>query len=364
MPAPILLAAGFALLIAGAELLVRGASRLSVSLGVSRLVVGLTVVSLGTSSPEFAVSVQASLEGEADLTLGNVLGSNICNVLLILGVSALVVPLGVSLRLIRIHVPLMVAISVLLLLLATDGAVGRLDGALLLGGLVAYLAFTVYEGRQRNPEDAAAGKPAGASPGDLGRDALTAALGLAMLVAGAQLLVDSARDIALDLGVSTLIIGLTLVALGTSLPEIATSVIAALRGERDLVVGNVVGSNVLNILGVLGLSSLLSADSLGVSAAALRFDLPVMLAVAVACLPIFFTGRLIARWEGGLFLAYYGAYMVYLALDATGHDALEPYSTVMLLFVLPLTALTLGALTLYEIDLLRQRRRLRRLRGR
>jgi cation:H+ antiporter len=356
-----LLAGGFVLLIAGAELLVRGASRLAFAAGVSPLVVGLTVVSLGTSSPEIAVSIGSALEGEGDLTLGNVVGSNICNVLLILGASALIVPLIVSLRLIRIHVPLMVGVSALLIVLSLDGSLSRFDGLLLTGGLLAYIVFTVIEGRRESPSAAREAAPA-TTPAAVNVVFLLA--GLAMLAIGAQVLVDSATEIAIDLGVSSLIVGLTLVALGTSLPEIATSILAAVRGERDLAVGNVVGSNVFNVLGVMGISSLVSPEALSVSAAAIRFDLPVMLAVAIACLPIFFTGRLVARWEGALFVAYYGAYLLYLALDATQHDALEPYSTVMLVFVLPLTALTLGAGALYEYQRVRIRWMLRRSRRR
>lgn len=358
----VLLVGGLALLITGAELLVRGASRLALAVGISPLVVGLTVVSLGTSSPEIAVSVDSALKGEGDLTLGNVVGSNICNVLLILGASALVVPLVVSRRLIRIHVPLMVGVSILLILLALNGSLGRVEGIVLCAALVAYIAFTVYEGR-RETTDAL---PPAVEAGSESRLLSVAMLfvGLGMLIIGAQLLVNSATEIAEDLGLSTLVIGLTLVALGTSLPEIATSLIAALRGERDLAVGNVVGSNVFNILGVMGISSLVSPEPLTISTAAVRFDLPIMLAVAIACLPIFFTGRLIARWEGAVFVAYYCAYLLYVVLRATEHDALGAYSAVMLLFVLPLTVLTLGTGALYELQRVRIRWMLRRYRRR
>jgi cation:H+ antiporter len=345
------LIAGFVLLIAGAELLVRGATRLALAVGVTPIIIGLTVVAFGTSAPELAVSIQAAQQGESDLTLGNVVGSNILNVLFILGASAVVLPLTVNARLIRIDVPVMVVLSLVLLLLANDGRIGRMDGVLLIGAMVAYLGFIFYESRQ-NGEN-------GGNPGmdeetvqqqhSGWRSLFLVIAGLAFLVLGARWLVESATEIALQLGLSSLIVGLTIVAIGTSLPEIATSLIAAFKGERDIAVGNVIGSNIFNIVSVLGISSLVSPEGLAVSVAALRFDLPVMLAVAVACLPIFFTGSLIARWEGGLFLAYYGAYVLYLLLDSAQHDALGAYSSVMILFVFPITAFTLISIVLWEM---------------
>jgi len=165
-----------------------------------------------------------------------------------------------------------------------------------------------------------------------------------LLVLGSRWLVNGAVQVATLLGVSQLVIGLTVVAVGTSLPEIATSVLASLRGERDIAVGNVVGSNLFNILSVLGISAMVAPSGIPVARAALTFDIPVMIAVAVACLPIFFTGHLIARWEGAVFLAYYMIYTLYLVLNSTNHDALPAFSSAMLLFILPITAVTLGIL--------------------
>ncbi|HEY1042608.1 MAG TPA: calcium/sodium antiporter [Telluria sp.] len=338
---------GLALLVVGAEALVRGASRLALSIGISPLVVGLTVVAFGTSSPELAVSVQSAFSGRADLALGNVVGSNIFNILFILGVSALIVPLLVARQLVRQEVPVMIGVSLLLLALAPDGRIGRGDGALLLGLLLAYTAFLVYQSRRQN-QGGAPGRSDSAPAVPAGWDSrpavqlLLIVAGLGSLVLGATWLVDAAVSFAQYLGVSELVIGLTIVAAGTSLPEVATSIIAALRGQRDIAVGNAVGSNVFNILGVLGLSSLASPAGIHVAPSVLAFDLPVMIAVAIACLPIFFTGNLIARWEGGLFLGLYAAYMAYLLLAAQQHDALRPYSAIMLTAVLPMVALTLA----------------------
>lgn len=342
----LLFVVGVGLLIGGAELLVRGSSRLASAVGISPLVIGLTVVAFGTSAPELAVSIQASSAGQGDIALGNVVGSNIANVLLILGISALIVPLVVSEQLVRLDVPLMIGASMLLLLLALDGTIGPWDGALLFGGVVVYTAVLIRQSRRETAAASASGAVPDAGTGGGGwlANALLILVGLALLVLGSRWLVNGAVQVATLLGVSQLIIGLTVVAVGTSLPEIATSILASVRGERDIAVGNVVGSNLFNILSVLGMSAVVAPAGVPVAHAALTFDIPVMIAVAVACLPIFFTGHLIARWEGAVFLAYYISYTLYLVLDATNHDALLAFSSAMLVFVLPLTAVTLGIL--------------------
>ena len=340
---------GLGLLVAGGELLVRGASRLAFLFGISPLVVGLTVVAFGTSAPELAVSVQSVLSGKVDLALGNVVGSNIFNVLLILGLSALIVPLIVARQLIRQEVPVMIAASVLLMLLAIDGGLSRGDGALLFGLLIVYLGVTLWQAlREPKDTDADDEAPVTGWAAHWATQIVFVIVGVGLLVLGANWLVDAAVAFARILGVSELVIGLTIVAAGTSLPEVATSVIAAVRGERDIAVGNVVGSNIFNILAVLGATALVAPSALVVSPAILAFDLPFMIAVAFACLPIFFTGSLITRWEGALFLAAYVAYTVYIVLAASKHEALPAYSTTMFVFVLPLVALTVAILAARE----------------
>ncbi|MCK6683764.1 MAG: calcium/sodium antiporter [Thermoanaerobaculia bacterium] len=339
----VLFLAGIGLLIAGADILVRGASRLALAAGISPLVVGLTVVAFGTSAPEMAVSVKAAVSGQADIAYGNVVGSNIFNVLFILGLSALVAPLLVERQLMRRDVPIMIGTSLLLPLLALDGRVGRLDGAILFCGIVAYTAYSVLESRREaagRREEGAKEKPEPA--GSTVINVLLVAAGLAMLALGARWLVSGAVEFARGMGVSELVIGLTIVAAGTSLPEVATSVIAAYRGQREIAVGNVVGSNIFNILAVLGMSGLVAPTGVPVAAQALAFDTPVMIGVAFACLPIFFTGRVIARWEGGLFLFFYAVYTAFLVMQATGSPTLPALRTAMVWFVLPLTAVTLG----------------------
>ncbi len=345
---------GLGALILGAELLVRGASKLALSFGISPLVVGLTVVAFGTSSPEMAVSVQSALSGQVDLALGNVVGSNIFNVLFILGASALIVPLIVAQQLVRQEVPIMIGASLLLLLLALDGGISRLDGALLFGLLAVYTGFLVVQSRK---EGKAVEQEYAQEFGEAAKSAWDShwaaqlgliAAGLGLLVLGSNWLVEAAIAFAKVLGVSELVIGLTIVAAGTSLPEVATSILAAIRGERDIAVGNVVGSNTFNVLGVLGVSGLVAPAALSVPPSMLAFDIPVMIAVALACLPIFFTGNLIARWEGALFLGFYVAYTAYLILAAQSHDALVTYGFVMSSVVLPLTALTLAVVAVRE----------------
>ena len=336
---------GLASLIVGGELLVRGASRFAAAMKISPLVIGLTVVAFGTSSPELAVSIQSAWAGNADIALGNAVGSNIFNVLFILGISALIVPLVVSSRLIRWDVPLMIMASILLLLLGLDGKLGRLDGLLLFGGLLAYTYWCVRQSRRESSEvqaefthEVAATKSNGMAT--LLQIGLIIA-GLILLGLGSHWLIGGSVFVATQFGVSQLVIGLTIIAAGTSLPEVVTSIMAAWRGERDIAVGNVVGSNIFNILCVLGLASIVSPGGVGMAPAALRFDIPVMIAAAVACLPIFFTGNLIARWEGGLFFAYYLAYTTYLILAATQAAITRTFETIMIAFVIPLTVITL-----------------------
>lgn len=302
---------GLALLYAGAEGLVRGSASLALRLGWSPLVVGLTVVAFGTSSPELVVSISAALEGQGALAVGNVVGSNISNYALILGVTACIHPLSIETRLVRLDIPLVIGASALLVGLLWDGALGRLDGALLTAGIAVYVAFTLWQA-QRAPADAQAaiGEDVPAAPtGSAWRDAALAAGGLALLIFGARLLVSGATVVATAFGMSEAVIGLTVVAIGTSLPELATSVVAALGGKGDLAVGNVVGSNLFNVLAILGIAALVRP--LGAAGISL-VDLGVMLGTAVLMLPLMRTGFALNRWEGAGLLVIYGSYVAWL----------------------------------------------------
>ena len=333
----LLVLGGLVLLIAGGEALVRGASSIATRIGMSPLIVGLIVVSAATSAPELAVTV-----------------------LLILGLSALVVPLLIKRQLVRFDIPVMVGLSVLLVAVSLDGQIGLLDGVLLLAGLVVHAVLSILIGRREvrvGAEGAGTAPiPTHGRPTPVWLSLLLLAVGIGLLVLGSQLLVTGAVSIATGLGVSSLVVGLTVVAIGTSLPELATSIIAVRRGERDMAVGNIVGSNIFNIGLVLGLPAIIFGEGIPVPAAAISLDLPVMLATAIALLPIAFTGFIIARWEGGLFVAIYVAYTAYLVLAATQHDVLEGFTDVMLWFVVPLIALTLVVVTTYEVGLHRGKR--------
>ena len=321
---------------------------MALSLNVSPLVVGLTVVAFGTSAPEMAVSVGAVINGQADIAIGNVVGSNIFNVLFILGLSALVAPLIVHTQLIRQEVPIMIGTLLILIALSMDAVIGMWDGGLLFALLIMYVVFLIRQSRYASADQTAEfdteltkAKPSswdGRWPVQIG----LIAVGLLLLVMGSEWLVSASIAFAKQLGISDLVIGLTIVAAGTSMPEVAASLVAAFKGERDIAVGNVVGSNIFNVLGCLGLGGLVSgAAGMVVAPAVLTFDLWVLSAVSLACLPIFLSGREIARWEGAVFLIYYMAYVTYMIMSASAHDALPHLSNAMLSFVLPLTIITL-----------------------
>lgn len=338
-----ILVVGLGLLVAGAELLVRGASHVAAAAGLSPLVIGLTVVAYGTSTPELAVSLDAAWRGAPDLSLGNVVGSNIFNALFILGLSALVTPLKVASQLVRREVPIMIATSLALLVLAADGTLSRLDGGLLLLGLVVYTIGAIVESRRETAHvHTEYANAFGSRRGRLVWHVGLVLAGLVLLVIGTEWVVDGAVALARTLGVGELVIGLTVVAAGTSLPEVATSVLAAVRGQRDIAVGNVVGSNIYNILAILGASVVVAPMS--VSTAALWFDIPVMVGVALACLPIFLSGAQITRGEGACLLAAYVAYTVYLILDASDHEQLPLYRAALVAVLVPL-----GIVALLEV---------------
>ncbi|OQK16084.1 sodium:calcium antiporter [Methyloprofundus sedimenti] len=344
----VLFVLGLVFLVGGAEALVRGSSRLAATFGVSPLVVGLTVVAFGTSAPELAVSVRSALIGQAgaNIAIGNVVGSNIANVLLILGIAALVAPLVVSQRLIRRDAPFMIGVSILLYIFALDGSINRVEGLTLFIMVLTYTGHVIRSSRRENAviqaEYAAEFRQ---TKNTLFKDIILIVLGLVLLVLGSQWLVDSAVSIAHALAVSDLVIGLTVVAVGTSLPELATSIVASFRGETDIAVGNVVGSNLFNILCVIGLSALVAPDGVLVATEALAFDIPAMIAVAMLCLPVFFTGYLISRWEGLVFLGYYLVYMLWLVLNS----AYREYLATGLHAIIPLTILTLVVLSLRQL---------------
>lgn len=301
----LLLGLGLALLTAGADLLVRGATAIATRLGVGQLVVGLTVVAFGTSAPELAVSVKSALAGQGGIAIGNVVGSNIFNVAAILGISAMICPLAVNLKVVRQDMPICLFASALFVLLLTVGGdLVRWEGLLLLAGLAAYLVLSFRSGRELPPDAEQAG------PGPLGMGFVPAGLlvlfGLVLLVGGARVFVDNATSLARRFGIGEAIIGLTIVAAGTSLPELATSVVAALRRQTDIAIGNIVGSNIFNVLGIAGVAAIARP----IAAHGIEFrHLCVMVATSLLLLPLMRSGFRLVRWEGALLFACYLAYL-------------------------------------------------------
>lgn len=335
---------GLLLLIGGAELLVRAALRLAQRLHVRPLIIGLSLVAFGSTAPQLTVSLQAAYLGAPDVAVGSVIGSNIFNILVVLGLAALIIPLRVSWQLVRLDIPLMIIASALVYLLAFNGHLGRLEGVLLLVGLVGYLAVLWHQSRHY-ARTYPAPRPASASPRRFWLGAIAQILvGLVLLSLAGHLVLEAAVEVATDLGLSERIIGLTVVAVCTSLPELAAALIAALRGEREIAVGTVIGSNLFNLLAVLGLTAVVTPEPLSISPNALDFDLPIMLGVAVLCLPVFYSGYRITRVEGLMFLFLYLAYGLHIVTFTTGMALAGRLEGIMLSYVLP----ALGVALLYS----------------
>ena len=307
----IFLVVGMVFLYFGAELLVKGSANLALRCGVSALVAGLTIVALGTSAPELVVSIKAGLDGLGDIAVGNVVGSNIFNIAVILGISAIVRPMKVHLNVLRVDTPVMLAASVLLLAVLYDQKVSRVEGLVLFIGIIAYIVFTIISARRAGEtkvdfpvEQIIPEKKVSAV-----LDIIFVVGGLGLLIVGSRFFIDGAVDLARFIGVSEAVIGLTIVAVGTSLPELATSVIAALKKEEDIAIGNIIGSNIFNILAILGTSSLVNPlSAAGVSQISLYF----MLGTTVLLIPFMRTGFVLNRIEGLLLILIYGGYMYYL----------------------------------------------------
>ena len=314
--ATFLLIVGFVVLVVGAESLVRGATNIAKTFGISTLVIGLTVVAFGTSAPELFVSLVAAFKGTADVAVGNVIGSNIFNVLMIIGCSAIIAPVEISYAVRRREMPIMLITLGLMYLVAWSGVISRWEGWLLFVGILVYLVWN-YLSARRSVTVVIASKEEESRPSASGKFIFKninfVILGLVGLVFGSNLIVDNATFIAKTYGVSDLVIGITLVAVGTSLPELATTVVAAIKGEPDLAVGNAIGSNVFNVLCVIGLTA--GITPLSVNPQALSVDLIVMLVSCFAVWPLMLYRRKFGRLEGGLLVLVYAGYIAYLALN-------------------------------------------------
>lgn len=308
---------GLVVIIVGAELVLRGAARIAAMLGLKPIVIGLTVVAIGTSMPELAVGITAVIEGKGPLAVGNIAGTNMFNILLILGLSAAIRPLPLQMLSIRLDVPVMIAAAVGLFVMAWDRVLTRTEGAVLVSSSVVYTIALVRLSRRESPElkqefaeeysrkALAAGR--GAAHGAW--NALLLLVGMALTILGGDLLVAGAIEVARAIGVSDAVIGLTIVAVGTSAPELATTIVSTLKDDRDVAVGNLIGSSITNILVILGLTSLAAPEGIDVSLDVLWIDLPLAAAVAAVCLPVFRSDRSVSRREGLAFVATYAAYL-------------------------------------------------------
>ncbi len=345
---------GLALLLVAGHFVVASASSVGRRFGLTPMVVGLTIVAAGTSAPELAVVGQSVAVGDTELAVGSVVGSNIANVLLVLGLAATFGSIRVNSRVVRVDIPVMIGASAALLWMAQDQKLNRLDGLLMLAALAVFVVWTLMatrgHGRCEGAASPTAATPVAAEPPEkpIVRLLVPLALGVGGLAIAARFVVQGAEEIATSLGIPELIVGLTIVAIGTSAPEIVTTVIAALSGQRDLAVGNAVGSNIFNILLVLGAGSTFATSGIAIGADAIELDLPIMLAAAFACLPMVVFDNKLDRWEGAVFVVFYVAYVVFLVLDATGHRAKDPFALVMIAFVAPLVVLTIATITLRQ----------------
>jgi cation:H+ antiporter len=304
------LVGGLVMLFIGAEGLIRGSSNLAIKIGITPLVVGLTVVAFGTSAPELVVSLKAALLGNGSISIGNVIGSNIANIALIVGIASLIRPMDVHANVIRREIPIMIGVSMMLILFLIDGEIGFIDGLIFVIGLIIYLVFNVMLAlKEKNPEVDLEFEEGLKSKIGIPLSIILMIVGLGLLVLGANLFVQSAVAIAKIFNVSDAIIGLTIVAIGTSLPELITSIVASIKKESDLAIGNVVGSNIFNILGILGITALI----IPISAAGISYvDFGIMLLTAIILFPLSRTGFSISRFEGMILLLGYLGYMYYL----------------------------------------------------
>jgi cation:H+ antiporter len=308
-----LLIGGSIALFAGADFLIRGSSALALKLGISPLVVGLTVVAFATSSPELLVSINAALSGNPGITLGNVIGSNICNIGLILGVSAIITPLMVNLRVVKREIPVMIAANILLFVFLIEGSINRIEGLIMLTGMIAYIMFS-YKTTLNSKDEKAKETDhthVNKKQAKLWLSIVLMITGLALLAGGSELFVKGSVQFAKALGVSDVVIGLTVVAFGTSIPELITSIVAAFKNQNDIAFGNIIGSCIFNILSIIGISSLIvPLQSAGIK----LIDLLVMLGLSILILPLSKTGFVIKRWEGLLLFSIYLFYTVFVVI--------------------------------------------------
>jgi cation:H+ antiporter len=323
MHAIIWIVLGLVALIAGAELIVRGGTRVAARLRIPPIIIGLTIVSVGTSVPELAVGIEAANRGNGSLAVGNIAGTNVVNLLLILGTSALLRPLALTMQTLRIDLPVMGVVAIGFLAMCWNGQLSRLEGGVMVAAGIVYTLLIIYLARRESSdakEEFAAefgAKPSVHPAAMLMLSVAMLGVGIAIVVVGSDWLVDGAATLARGWGVSEALIGLTIVAIGTSSPELATTIIGTLRNDRDVAVGNLLGSSIYNILAIMGITCLVPATGVAIERDLVHIDIPFMVGATLACIPVFLSGRRVTRIEGGVFVAAYVAYLVYLVTVRT-----------------------------------------------
>jgi cation:H+ antiporter len=318
-----LLLLGLVALICGAELVVRGGTRLAIRLRIPPIVVGLTIVSIGTSAPELAIGIEAALRGNGSLAVGNIAGTNTVNLLLIFGLSALLRPITLDSQTLRFNLPVMIVAALALVAMAMDGALTRTDGAVMVGAGVLYTLALIVLTRHESPatklgfEQEFAGRAHVRPLVDVAWSSMALLAGIVIIVIGSDLLVEQAVSLARAMNVSDALIGLTIIAIGTSLPELVTTIVGTLRNNRDIAIGNLLGSSIFNILFILGITCLVPDQAMPVEADLVRIDIPVMALATLTCIPVFLSGRRVSRIEGALFVSVYALYLLYLLVERT-----------------------------------------------
>ncbi len=324
LTASLWLLAGLVVLIFGAELIVSGGTKLATRLGISPIVIGLTIVAVGTSTPELAVGIDAALQGNGDLAIGNIAGTNVVNILFILGLSAFLKPVSLRTETFWLDLPMIVIASIALLFMAGDGLLSRSEGIVLVAASLFYTGMIVYSARRESRAQKASFAtalpeldPAPVASGSLGANLGVVVIGIVIVIFGADWLVKGAVDLARLWHVSDEFIGLTIVAIGTSAPELVTTVVSTIRNKREIAIGNLLGSSVYNILVILGITCIVPSSGIPVAPALINVDIPIMVGVSLVCVPVFLSGRTLSRLEGGLFVVAYMLYLAYLVSART-----------------------------------------------
>lgn len=345
----LLIIGGLALLILGGEILIKSSTNLASRLGMKPIVIGLTIIAMGTSAPEIIINLSSISEGHSSLALGNILGSNIFNILFILGISALITPLIINQKLIKIDIPILIILTITVWIFSLDLNLSFNEGIILFILLILFIIFSIKFSKKESPEVIKEYENEFSTPRkSLLLTIIYFCMGLTLLLLGSHYLVNGSVSLARSWGISELIIGITILACGSGTPEVVISVMAARKKEYDIAIGNIIGSCIFNILFVLGTSIIIFPNQ-PIPPEALNFDIPIMILTSIICLPICLSDQKVSRIEGLLLLLYFVSYISFIILNSSGHDAIEPFGKIVGLFFIPITMITLFIISLKEL---------------